>query len=421
MFIMSNLIIYKNKNTNTVVLSLVFKVGSINENSKNSGLTNLCEHLFFRHLNSSNMLKNRLNNIGASLEATTYHEFVRFYISVLPQFTVEAAEILYDILRCEDWTEDDLCEEKNVIRNKLQNSSVSYDEFVDRFYFGNNKYSRPILGDIETLDQLTILQANSYKNKYFTDDNCCLIITGGIFNRHENQIREMFSFLQNSGEVKNDSLIRPKNLFCRTEKDIRYIKCPYYDSDVQISFDVNNQTVPLHKLILLNEIIGASAFSRLPYELVTKQPLTDSIYSECNLYNSFSRIKITYSVNCHNLPDSFEEISAILLNQITEDELRSAKYAVQRKFYSMVDSNEEYNFNIGWHNFVHGNDYSVNGFIENVDLVNIQDMVVAFREVFKPDNISGVIYYNSDIISRKELSETANAFRKSCFNAPLII
>lgn len=404
----------KDDNCHSIILSLVFKIGCLNETDANAGITNLCEHMFFRNLNgiANNKIYQKMAAIGA-LEATTFREFVRFYITVTPSSLSEAADFLSQILYHFDWNDEDLQYAKAAVIKKIQNTSLSYDQFVNKYYFGNDKFTRSVLGTVESVSQITLSQVNEYKNKYFTPNNCCLVVTGPVTKQQENEIIKKFESINVYGNSFVSNVIVPKNIYCRTSKDLHIVPCSDNDSDIQISFDVNTSVVSLCSLCIINEIVGANVYSRLPLEMVNNKFLTDSVYSEFDLFNSFARLRINYCVDCANIAKSLDVVMNELNNIKTcvlKDELTAAKLNLTKKLLVAKDNNEENNFNIGWFFYINGFDFSVDRLIEKINLESEQELISASNRIFTANNVSAVIYNNSKKVRRRDIIDAMRSF-----------
>ena len=79
-------VIYEEKNTNSIAVEVLVKVGSNNETVKERGISHFIEHMIFegtKKRSNSQEIANEIEKIGGELNAYTSNERTCFFIKVL--------------------------------------------------------------------------------------------------------------------------------------------------------------------------------------------------------------------------------------------------------------------------------------------------------------------------------------------------
>ena len=118
------------QNLHSVCIGFYFKAGTLYETKKTNGISHLIEHLFFRKLADLSQidLYNKMENIGTTLKAKTYNNFIGFDISVVPQYFHQAFDIIIKLLKPFTWEKNDIDKEKAVVLKQIDFKSMSFDD-----------------------------------------------------------------------------------------------------------------------------------------------------------------------------------------------------------------------------------------------------------------------------------------------------
>lgn len=400
-----------------VTLSVLFRCGAFYETSKNRGITHLVEHLFFRRLNGipQKELYFKTESIGGTLNGSTYRDFVRFDISVIPEYFTAAFDIISQILCDFDWSLDDVKREKRVVENQILFKSESYDEYAERMYFGNAKYAIPIMGNKESVENLKLSEINAYKKKYFNCDNSCFVITGAFSREQLDYAVKGLEKIDNSGVKASEKTVYPKEFAARTPDADKIIPSDCDISDVCIAFDVPIGRVNIGCVQMLSSILGEGVGSRLSYSLIDCNALTDLITSCINFYNGFANILIEYSVLNELLEKSllevFEQISDIKQNLSETDYLSSVTFFT-KGLITQKDDPKELNFNYGVFDWLFGIEYDLSKQAKQNENISVEDLQKTAKEIFVPHNLKIIITNNSKIVKKSALKALLVSIRE---------
>ncbi|MET4081072.1 putative Zn-dependent peptidase [Pedobacter sp. UYP30] len=151
--------------------------GSRDEPVGKAGLAHFIEHLIFKRTKkrSTNQILNRLESVGADLNAYTTKEYTCIHASFLNPYLDRTLELFSDILFNSTFPEEEMQKEKSVILDEIasyedQPEEAIQDDFEDVLFAGN-PLGNNILGTIETVKNFTRNDVLTFiKGNYHTDE-----------------------------------------------------------------------------------------------------------------------------------------------------------------------------------------------------------------------------------------------------------
>src|SRR6201986_749411 len=138
----------------------VMNAGSRDELPRQTGLAHFIEHLLFKETErrSTNQILNRLELVGADLNAYTTKEYTCIHASLLNQHLDRTMDLFEDILFHSTFPEDEMEKERGVILDEIasyldQPEEAIQDDF-EALLFKNHPIGENILGTPETVARL---------------------------------------------------------------------------------------------------------------------------------------------------------------------------------------------------------------------------------------------------------------------------
>lgn len=151
---------------------ILVNTGSRDEKEHQSGLAHFIEHLIFKRTEkrSTNQILNRLESVGADLNAYTTKEYTCIHASFLNPYLERSLELFSDIVFHSTFPEEELDKEKSVILDEIssyldQPEEAIYDDFED-LVFAGHPLGHNILGTTSSVEGL-----NRDEVKKFIQDN----------------------------------------------------------------------------------------------------------------------------------------------------------------------------------------------------------------------------------------------------------
>ncbi len=261
---------------------LMVNAGSRDEEKGKDGLAHFIEHLLFKatERRTTNQILNRLEVVGADLNAYTTKEYTCIHASFLAPHLERAMDLMEDIFFHSTFPEEDMEKEKGVVLDEIasyqdQPEEAIQDDFEDML-FKNHALGRNILGNLASVSGLTRADITSFINQNYNTHQAVFAVTGNYdFNKVIKLAERYFGQVPENNQPKNR--IQPKNAvgeFIRTPKQITQTHC-VLGSNAYASFSTKKTA-----LLLLNNVLGGNGMSsRLNLEIREKHGIAYTIES----------------------------------------------------------------------------------------------------------------------------------------------
>jgi len=172
------------KGSDTVTTSIVYNVGSRHEETGDTGLAHMLEHMLFKHTTGKGVKWKDLENKGAHLNATTWLDRTLYYFNLPKEYLGEMLEVEADRMRNTLLTDDEFIPERaNVLSEyEIQNSTPSevlaWNMVATAFQ--NHGYHHDTIGWRGDIENYTTAQLKRFYDRYYWPNNATLIIAGDI-------------------------------------------------------------------------------------------------------------------------------------------------------------------------------------------------------------------------------------------------
>ncbi len=275
-------VLHKPSPSNISHACIIINAGSRDEGQAKDGLAHFIEHLLFKQTEkrNTNQILNRLELVGADLNAYTTKEYTCVHASFLKPHLERSLDLFEDILFHSVFPEEEMNKEKEVILDEIssyqdQPDEAINDDFEDLLFEGH-PLGRNILGTPESVKSFNKKDIQLFmKSNYRTDE---III--GIFGDYD------FKTVIRISEKLYGKI--PANLPARVREKVG----PYTPKKNIFSKPINqahcvigNQSYSFHHkhrtaFLLLNNLLGGTGMSsRLNLEIREKYGIAYTIES----------------------------------------------------------------------------------------------------------------------------------------------
>jgi len=220
-----HVILHKDNSTPIVATTVLYHVGSKNENPDRTGFAHFFEHLMFE--GSENIPRGEYFNIieseGGSLNAGTNQDMT-FYYEIMPSNKLELALYMESerMLHAKvDQTGVDT--QRGVIKEEMKQVMEerpygSFQREVPKRLYGDHPYSWPVIGSAEHLDVSTLEEFMEFYKTYYVPNNATLAVAGDIdYAEAEKLVRKYFAEIpKGDREIK-----RPAKNMNKLKEEIR--------------------------------------------------------------------------------------------------------------------------------------------------------------------------------------------------------
>lgn len=407
-------IVLAHKEGELVNVSTWVKTGSVNEDDTNNGISHFLEHLMFKgtHKHKAGYFDKTLESKGAIVNAATWKDYTFYYVTlprgenckdlnlaielhadmmldpVLPEEEIGAPFNL-DNPKVTDKRERHVVIEEIRMR-KDQNWTKVYNACNFNMY-KKHPYKRDVIGTPEIISQVTREQIMDYYKTFYTPENMTTIIVGDYDKQKIlEKVEKEFDF-----KGRKNGLKRVNEIDTPTDHTIFVEnKGKSNTSYLIVGFlgPKANQLKENIELDIISIILGESTSSRLYQNLIEKQP--DRIFNMANAEHYQFKDGNNFFVQANFKPEKRDiaielvksEISNLLTNRITEEELEKAKKKTKSRFAYAAETVSEIGETIGYYMTVCEDLSLVESYLKVVESITVDDLEETIRKYLNLNN-----------------------------------
>lgn len=386
-----------------VMSHIWYKVGSADEPQNLMGISHVLEHMMFKGTSKvPNDEFTRLSRkYGGTINAATFTNYTNYY-QLYPKayfplaLELEADRMVNLQLRQEDFEP----EIKVVMEERRQRTddnprAKAYEQFKSVSY-QNSHYKQPIIGTMQTLNQIRLKDLKQWYQKWYSPNNAILVIVGDVeTNPTLDLVKQYFAQIPAQSTSKRNSVLEAENIGFRQMQIKTNVEVPnlYMTWNTKSIATANNPT-DAYTLNMIRSILDSGISSRLQERLVRNQKLLTTVSVS---YDPYNRGDSLFSISAIPAPDTsldvaeqaiIEQLNLIKVEPVSDYELERIK----TRFLSNLVYNQD---NIAEQAKMLGNlavndlDYKV---MENMpayfDSLQPQDIQRVAQEFFIPENLS---------------------------------
>ena len=340
-----HVILHQDKSTPIVAVTMMYHVGSKNENPDRTGFAHFFEHLLFE--GSENIARGDfakyVENAGGRLNANTSNDRT-FYYELLPSnqlelgLWLESERMLHAIVDIQGVeTQREVVKEERRQRVDNQPYGSILEESLSRS-FTTHPYKWPVIGSMDHLNAATEDDYKTFYNDFYTPNNAVLSIAGDMdIESTKALISKYFSTIP----VKNPTVFRPNIVEPPLASEIRdtvfdNIQLP---GVVLVNRIPEQGTEDFYAVSMLNTLMSTGESSRFHKSLVDKEQLAMFVFS-LPLPTEDPGVAITFSVaNVGVDPYDVEkgihkEVDKVKTELISETEFQKLRNQIENNFVS---------------------------------------------------------------------------------------
>lgn len=423
-YLTENVEIYERENGHKIVLahkegelvnvSTWVKTGSINEDDTNNGISHFLEHLMFKgtHKHKAGYFDRTLEAKGAIVNAATWKDYTFYYVT-LPRgenckdlnlaIELHADMMLDPILPDEeigapfDLNDPKVSDkrERHVVIEEIrmrkdQNWTKVYNACNFNMYT-KHPYKRDVIGTPEIISQVTRDEIMNYYRTFYSPENMTTIIVGD-FDKEQilSKVEKEFDFKGRPNAPKHtNELDKPvdKTLFIESQGKVNtsYLMFGWLGPKAcELKENI--------ELDIISIILGESTSSRMYQNLIEKLP--EPIFNMANAEHYQFKDGNNFFVQANFKPEKRDlalelvkkEITNLLDNKISEEELQKAKKKIKSRFAYAAETVSEIGETIGYYMTVCEDLKLVEEYLSDLDSITIEDIENTIRKYLSLDN-----------------------------------
>lgn len=405
-------IIFENRRLPIINFRLAFRSGDINNPPDSRGLNSAMASLLTQGTAnySSKELAEEVENLGASLHASSSSDNTIVSASALTMYRSEILRLLAEILLQPTFPENELSLYKqNSIKSlQYQRSQADFlaDEQVSRIIFGSHPYGAATLTP-EDIDKLSREKLVEFHQQRLIPNNAMLIVVGDV--NQDELLDELNRVLGEwkSGEVEEFDFDAPPT---RSEKTLTIVdRVGSAQSNIVLSnLGIERTNPDYFSVLVMNQILGAGASSRLFMNIREEKGYTYGAYSSFDsrrLTGAFeATAEVRTAVTGDSLKEFFYELERIRDEKVGENEIQDAQNFLMGVFPIRAETQEGLTNLIVAQKLYNLPDDYLQTYRENINAVTIEDVQRVANKYIHPDKIALVIVGDAEEILKQAKS-----------------
>jgi predicted Zn-dependent peptidase len=395
-----------------VALGLWVRTGSRDETPAQAGLSHFLEHLLFKGTErfSAIEIAERLDGLGASVNAATGKETTHIHARFLDEHTEEVFDLLAEMLLAPTYPEID--SEREVV---LEEIAMYEDEPQDRVHdilagavFGDHPLGRRVLGEAEVISSVPVPEIEAYRSARYTGAS---IVVGAAGNVDHRQIAGLAERL-----VSPPAGSSPNGATVETDEKARL---RFYEKDTEqyhICFGapgIVRSDERRYALAVLDSIFGGSSSSRLFIEVREKRGLAYSVGSYSEQYTDSGLVATYVGTREENVEEACSIIGAELARlrsePVTGEELARAKESVKGRLVLTSESTAARMTRVSRATLFDLPIDSLDTMLAKVDAVSVEDLTELVEELYGPERLSAACVGREESRFREALAPVSDS------------
>ena len=378
---------------------IIINAGSRDENPSKEGLAHFIEHLLFKQTEkrNTNQILNRLELVGADLNAYTTKEYTCVHASFLKPHLERSLDLFEDIVFHSVFPEEEIKKEKEVVLDEIssyqdQPDEAINDDFEDLLFEGHS-LGKNILGSTESVQAFSKNDIfDFHRANYRTDE---III--GVFGNYDFKMIVRISE-KLFGKIPSNF---PKRK--RGEPGIYSAKTNVFDKPINQSHCViGNRSYSMHHkhktgFSLLNNLLGGNGMSsRLNLEIREKYGIAYTIESGYTPMSDTGIFSIYFGTDTEKTEKALrlieKELKKLRDNKLGPIQLQQAK----NKLIGQIALGEENRMGLlismSKSLLDYGRVDSLEEVFARINAVNESELLEIANEMFDPKKLSSLIF-----------------------------
>jgi predicted Zn-dependent peptidase len=380
---------------------IFINAGTRDERENEHGMAHFIEHVIFKGTRKRNVYQilNRLDNVGADLNAYTTKEETCIHASFLNTWYDRALELIADITFNSTFPEKEIEKEKDVIIDEINSykdtpSEKIYDDF-EEIIFNGHPIGSNILGTARQIRRFREQDIRQFiHNNYHTEEIVISSVGSIDFKKLVKMAEKHFG-----GVVRSQRQI-PRVPFLNYNPQTTSVRKKTYQTHCMIGSIAYAYSDPRRfGMALLNNILGGPGMnSRLNLSVRERHGLAYTIESSYNAYSDTGIFAIYAGVDNGTLDRTLKvihsELSKLRDQPLGSGQLRTAKQQLIGQLAVSYESNLSKMISMGKSMLLTNKVLSLEDINNKIDAVSSTELIDIARDVFDPSRLSMLSYFS---------------------------
>ena len=381
------------------------KVGSMNEQPTENGLSHFIEHMVFKgtQTHSARDIAEEMDDVGGQLNAFTSKDCTCFYAKVIDEDLALAVDLISDLALRPRFDDGELQKERGVILEEIAMVEDTPEDLVNDVLCEaqfTGSLERPILGTAKLIREYTRDDLLAYWRKHYRPENMVVAIAGNYdWDAFIALVKQYFADFANIGTPETQP--EPQAVISgrkAREKDTEQLQISLGYPGVEIGSD------DLYALSVFNNAIGGGMSSRLFQRIREELGMAYSVYTFPTSYPGCG----TFTIYAGTSPENGEtvlaeiqlELNKVLREGFTEKEFKSAKAQLKGGYVLGLESSSGRMQSIGRSTLLLNRLTAPEETLAKIDAVSMDDVLRIAHAVLENEPSAAIVGKNAQAYLR---------------------
>ncbi len=370
----------------SAAIGIWVNVGSRDETPAVAGASHFLEHLLFKGTTRRTALEisSSIESVGGEMNAFTSKEYTCFYARVIDTDLPMAIDVISDLITSSVVTTLDVDAERKVVLEEIamrddDPSDLVHDLYAETYY-GNTPLGRPILGTIDSINNMSRSSVFNYYKKRYLPQDLVVAVAGNI--NHKKVVQMVEKALSADGflDVTGTPVIRGNTAVKKpAQQAVGLMIRPTEQAHMFYGMEgVARHDDRRFAMGILASALGGGMSSRLFQEIREKRGLAYSVYGYAQQYAGSGQIGFYAGCKPAKAVEVLEIIREVLAdvadNGMSHEEIERAKGAVRGSLVLSQEDSGSRMSRIGKNEIVYGRVMGFDDILKAVSKVNEADI-----------------------------------------------
>jgi predicted Zn-dependent peptidase len=370
----------------SAAIGIWVNVGSRDEVPAVAGASHFLEHLLFKGTTRRTALEisSSIESVGGEMNAFTSKEYTCFYARVIDTDLPMAIDVISDLITSSVVTALDVDAERKVVLEEIamrddDPSDLVHDLYAETYY-GNTPLGRPILGTIDSINNMSRSSVFNYYKKRYLPQDLVVAVAGNI--NHKKVVQMVEKALSADGflDVTGTPVIRGNTPVKKpAQQPVGLMTRPTEQAHMFYGMEgVARHDDRRFAMGILASALGGGMSSRLFQEIREKRGLAYSVYGYAQQYAGSGQIGFYAGCKPAKAVEVLEIIREVLAdvadNGMSHEEIERAKGAVRGSLVLSQEDSGSRMSRIGKNEIVYGRVMGFDDILKAVSKVNETDI-----------------------------------------------
>ena len=386
-------------NGQTAHFGLTVNAGSRDELEDEQGLAHFIEHCLFKGTKRRKAfhILNRMDSVGAELNAYTTKEETVIYASFLKAHFERAVEAIADIALNSIFPEKEIIKEKDVILDEILSyqdspAELIFDDF-EELVFKNHPIGRNILGTEESVKALSKDNILNFLNRRYKTSEMVLSAVGNLDFKKFIRLAEKYF-----GEIPESSSALPRTQITEIQIERKVVEMDTFQAHLIMGGEAYPND---HKMrtatVLMNNYLGGPAMnSRLNMNIRERHGIAYNIESGYQPYTDSGIFSIYLGTDKKLIEKSeklvLKELKKLRDTALTSTALHRTKLQFKGQFALAQEGGVNMMLALGKSIISRDEVISTVELMQKLDAVSTSDILQVANEILDSDKMSVLIY-----------------------------